>query len=251
MSSPERPAGAPAKLKRVVPVSLVVLAGLIAGLLAAAGGELTYGAFRAQPQYPANLSEMNGAEKTAARSRARFQARLVEETNKAASAFGLLGVMVGVVLGLAAGLARESRPSKRAGAVVGGIAGGLAGAGLSLAVVPRFLETADAQTGLPLLFVTHGAIFGAIAVAGGLALAWGLGERRFIIRCVIGAVLGAIIGTFVFEVINFVAFPLLRMYEPVPLKALPRFILLIGVAGAIAFGAGLGAGKHRRAPLAS
>jgi hypothetical protein len=232
-------------------VSLVALAGLIAGLLAAAGGELTYGLFHAQPNYPANLSEMDGAEKTAVRSRVRFETRLLDETNKAAAAFGLLGVAVGVVLGLAAGLAGGSRPPNRTGAVVGGIVGGLAGAGLSLALVPRFLEAADAQTGLPLLFVTHVAIFGAIAAVGGFALGWGLGERRLIVRCMIGAVVGALVGTFVCDVINFVGFPLLRMYEPVSLKIVPRFILMIGVAGAIAFGAALAAGKRPQSQPAS
>ena len=248
MSSPEPPVSAPGKRKRVVPVSLVALAGVIAGLLAAAGGELTYGLFHTQPNFPANFGEMSGAEKTAVRSRVRFETRLADETSKAAAAFGLLGVAVGVVLGLAAGLADGSRPSNRTGAGVCGIVGGLAGAGLSLALVPRFLEAADAQTGLPLLFVTHAAIFGAIAAAGGFALGWGLGERRFIVRCIIGAIVGAVVGTFVCEVINFIGFPLLRMYEPVPLKIVPRFILMIGVAWAIASGAALAAGRRRHAP---
>ena len=131
---------------------------------------------------------------------------------------------------------------------------GIAGAGLSLALVPRFLEVADAQTGLLLLFVTHGAIFGGIAVAARSGLAVGARERRFIVRCVIGGVVGALIGTFVFEVINFVAFPLLRMYEPVPFKALPRFdpcgdrewpvLIALGLAGREP-------DKHPSRPLAS
>jgi hypothetical protein len=62
----------------------------------------------------------------------------------------------------------------------------------------------------------------------------------------IGGILGSFVGNFVSEVINFAAFPLLRMYEPVPLKSLPRLFLCLWVAVGTAVGAGVAARKRRR-----
>jgi hypothetical protein len=248
MHSAEPPTGAPVTPNRVGPIRKVSLAaGLIAGFLATAAGEPAYQAFHPDLQYPANFSALSTVEKTAVRSRVRFEARVADETNKAMAVFGLLGLATGVILGLAGGLAGGSGRSSLFGTVVGSVLGGLAGAGNSLALIPRFFESSNAQTGLPLLLLTHGAIFAGIGAAGGLALALSLGQPRLLIRSMIGGIIGALIGTFLSEVINFLAFPFLRMYEPVPLQTIPRLVLNLLVATGIALGAGLAAAKRRRA----
>ena len=246
MESPEQQPNAPASPAGRVPSRLALIAlGLVAGLLATAGGEATYPAFHTDLIYPANFSTLTGAEKTAVRGQVRLRARMTDETRKAMAAFGLLGAMIGAVLGLGGGLAGGSTRSGVEAAVVGAIWGVAAGAGLSRILVPVFFEISDSQTGVPLLLVIHWAIFASLAIVGGWALAWGTGSRDRIVRSIIGAFLAVLFGTLVIDVINFVAFPLYRTHEPVPVKSLARLLLNTGVAIAVAAGAALALRKRR------
>jgi hypothetical protein len=232
---------------RVFPLWLIILGtGVIAGSLAALGGELTYQALHKEPEYPASFSSLGSSERAIARAVVRHQTRMTVETNKATAAYGLLGVALGVVLGLAGGLASPARRVSLRGAVVGGVLGGLAGAGISMALVPLFFELSDSGiTALPLLFATHAAIFAGIAAAGGAALGGEWGGRKVIVRCMLGAVLGAVLATLAVEIINVAAFGIMRIFEPVPAKSMPRFLVHLGVALGTAFGAVLASRKLR------
>ena len=220
--------------------------GLVAGLLAAFAGELVYEKIHADPEYPASFDSLSGSERAIARAQVRFKTRAVVETNQAIAAYGMFGLALGVALGLTGALAAGSKPVSFAGALIGGVSGAFFGAGLSMALVPVFFDVSNSQTGLPLLFLTHLAIFAGVGAVGGLALGWSLGDRKVIVRCMIGGIVGALVGTFVFEVTNFVAFPNMRTFEPVPLKTIPRFIMHFGVAAGVGFFAGRAAGKARR-----
>jgi hypothetical protein len=237
MQSEEPRTTAETSTNRLLPLWLVIVgAGLIAGALAALGGEFTYPALHREPEYPASFSSLGSSERAVARAVVRFKTKMAVETNQAAAAYGLLGVVFGVVLGLAGGLSGSSRPSV-GGAVVGGVLGGMAGAGLSIAIVPLFFQVSDAITTAPLLLLTHAVIFGGVGAAGGAGLGWAWGDRKVTFRCVLGGMVGALVATVVVDVINVARFGGKRMFEPVPAESAPRFVLHIGVALGAALGA--------------
>lgn len=229
------------------PLWLVCLgSGLLAGLLAAFGGELTYDKIHVEPDYPDTLSNMTGSERSIARAQVRFKTKVVVETNQAMAAYGMLGAALGVILGLTGARVAGSERVNLGGALVGGVSGCLIGAGLSMALVPAFYDASNSQTGLPLLFLTHLAIFAGIGAAGGVALGWSLGDRGVIVRCMVGGIVGALVATLVFEVSNFVAFPNLRTFEPVPVKTIPRLIMHFCVGAGAGVFAGRAGGKALR-----
>ena len=242
--APQTNVGVPSN--RLSPLWLVCLgSGLVAGLLAAFGGELTYDKLHADPEYPASIDSLSGSERAIARAQVRFKTKVVVETRQAAAAIGMLGLALGIALGLTGALAAGSQRVSLAGSFIGGVSGALVGAGLSMLLVPVFFDVSNSQTGLPLLFLTHLAILAGVGAAGGLALGWSLGDRKVIVRCMIGGIVGALVGTLAFEVINFVAFPNMRTFEPVPVKTIPRIIMHLLVAAGIGIFAGRSAGKAR------
>jgi hypothetical protein len=164
------------------------------------------------------------------------------ETKNAALAYGVLGAALGAALGLAGGLARRSFGGGLLAAIVGVVAGVAAGAGMSAVMAPAFYRLHDPipssfQTFLP--FLTHGGIWVAIGVAGGLALALGVGQPKQIVSGLIGGLLGAMLGTVVFEATNSIAFPLVPVENPVPSERLPRLVSHFSVAIFTALGAAL------------
>jgi hypothetical protein len=234
-----------------VPLWIVTLgAGIIAGILSGLGGEATSQAIPLSIQYPADFARLGGYQRDAVVAMLTGDAQRAAERKKAAAAYGLLGMLLGVGLGLAGGLASGSLRSGLWGAVVGGMAGAVVGAALSAELVPVFFrfqnpETDATMQGGLLMFFTRAGIFSAIGAAGGLALGWGLSDRRLIGRAAIGGLLGAVLGALAFEVINALAFPMVRTYEPIPAERLPRMLVQLCVATGAAIVAALSA----RVPL--
>ena len=175
---------------------------------------------------------MTGSERSIARAQVRFKTKVVVETQSGDGGVWNARSGIGGRPGTHRCSGRRFRTRQSRGrSLIGGVSGCLVGAGLSMALVPVFYDASNSQTGLPLLFLTHLAIFAGIGAAGGLALGWSLGDRRVIVRCMIGGIVGALVGTLVFEVTNFVAFPNLRTFEPVPVKTIPRLIMHFCVGG--------------------
>ena len=180
MQSEEPRTNAENPSNRVLPFWLIALGlGLLAGTVSAFCGELTSQALHREPDYPASFTSLSSSERAVARAVVRYNTRVAVETNKAAAAFGLLGITLGVAMGLAGGLAGPSRRVSLKGALGGGVLGGLAGAGLSMALVPLFFQLSDSGIiSLPLLLGTHAAIFAGVAAVGSGAMAWEWGDRN-------------------------------------------------------------------------
>ena len=107
----------------------------------------------------------------------------------------------------------------------------MAGAGLSMALVPLFFQLANSDiTALPLLFLTHALIFAGVGAAAGAALGWEWGDRKVIVRCMLGGVVGAVVATLVGEVVNVAAFGIMRIFEPVPATSMARILVHLWVA---------------------
>jgi hypothetical protein len=235
--------------RRFLPVWLLtLLAGAAAGSLAAFGGEKTFDAFALDPHYPANYGSTSGYERAAVRADVSRTAKQVVEMKKATVAYGFLGLLLGAAMGIAGGLARGSIRSGLGAVLVGGVTGAVTGAGLSAALVPVYFRFTDPAKGLILLFSIYAAIFAGVGAAGGLALGWGLGDRRTIGRSLIGGAIGALVGTFAFQSINSLAFPLLATFEPVPAERIPRLVVHLCVAIGTAALAGLAAGRVGNRP---
>jgi len=238
----------------LVPLWLLTLgAGIVAGALSGLAGEATGRAIPLNIEYPAGFARMGGYQKDAVLASITVDALRVAERKRAAVAYGLLGGLLGVGLGVAGGAARRSFRSGLGGAVLGGLTGAAAGAALSAAVVPIFFRFEDPETdatitGLLVRFFTHAAIFAGVGAAGGLALGWGLGDKRSIGRALFAGLLGAVFGTLAFEVISTVAFPFLRTYDPVPSEPIPRMVAHLCVAVGTAVLAGMAAGAARTRP---
>jgi hypothetical protein len=246
MQSEEPPIAAETTTSRRSPLWLIMVgSGLIAGALAAVGGEFTYPALHKEPDYPAGLSTLGSSERAVARAVIRFKTRKSVQTNQATAAYGLLGVALGVVLGLAGGLTGGSRRASREGAVVGGVLGGIAGAGLSMVAVPLFFEISNSQTSAPLLLVTHAVIFAGVAAAAGAGLGRAWGDRKVIVRCVFGGIVGALVATVAVDVINVASSGVMRIFEPVPAETMPRVVVHLGIALAAALGAARAGRKLR------
>jgi hypothetical protein len=232
---------------RRVPFWVLTLgSGLVAGALAGVGSETLTESFTEASHFPANYKSLGTYEKENARAAASRAASNILERRKATVAYGLLGLALGAFLGLTGGLAGGSVRSSLGGAAAGGVTGALAGAGLSAVLVPVFFRLFDPERGLILFFLTDAGIFAGVGAAGGLALAWGSGNRRIIGRCLIGGLGGSLLGTFASVAIDSLAFPLMSMFQPMPAERAARVLAHLCVAAGTGLFAGLAAGAVSR-----
>jgi hypothetical protein len=123
--------------------------------------------------------------------------------------------------------------------LVGLVLGGAAGAGMAALIGPIFYRLNTPEPGTLVPALTHVAMWALIGVAGGLALALGLGDPRRIGAALLGGLLGAVMGTIAFETVNAVAFPLVRVLEPVPSDRILRLVAHMCVAVFVVLGAAL------------
>jgi hypothetical protein len=235
-----------------LPLWLLTLgAGLVCGLISWAGGEAIYPTFHIKDEviYPENYKTLSGYQKQGVDSKIQGVAQRVVERKKSAASFGLLGLVLAAGLGLIGGWAAGSPRGAGLGAVGGGLAGALAGAGLSWAAVPLFFRYLEPESGFLILFLTHAAIFIGIGGATGLGLGLGLGDGPSTVTALLGGLLGGFIGTAVLETVNSLEFPLMRTFEPIASERIPRLVMYLCVAAAIAGLAGLAAGRRARVPV--
>jgi hypothetical protein len=204
--------------------------GLIAGLAAWQGAEWNYHRFLPQTVRPPNWNKMNIYERADYTSNELLRKVPPAETKNTALANSILGAALGFALGLAGGLARRSPRAGLLAASAGGLLAAVAGAGVSALTVPLFYKYVDPETGPLVPLLTHLAMFTVLGGVAGLALGLGLGSAGSAGRCVMGGMLGGAIGSFLFEVIIAFVYPLMRLQEPIPTEATPRFLIYLCVA---------------------
>lgn len=216
-------------------------AGLVAALLAWAGGEAIYPAFPFEDEavYPANYKKLGGYQKEAMDSKIQALARGAADRKRAAASFGWLGFILAASLGWIGDRAARSSRGRLIGAVAGGAVGAVTGAAVSWIAVPLFYRYQDPDSGLLVLFLTHAAIFGSVGAASGLALGLGMGDRSRLGHAILGGCLGALIGTMALEASNSLIFPLMRTFEPIASQGVARGLSYACVAVGTALSSGL------------
>ena len=68
-------------------------------------------------------------------------------------------------------------------------------------------------------------------------------------RAILGGLLGGLVGTIALEVVNSLAFPLMRTFEPIASERTPRLLMYLCVAVATGLFAGLAAGRRAPKPV--
>ena len=200
-------------------------AGVVAGLLTWAGGEIAWGRIRAA-QTPRIVAFPTAEDRD----------RVIwGQVKSTATSFIQQGAILGIVLGLAGGLARRSARAMLTAAVVGGSLGAAAATGAAYGILPVYYRNVDPQEnalGLPM--ITHGAIWAAAGAAAGLAFGLGLGGRFRWARCALGGMLGGVAATMVYDLVGAMAFPLDKTSQPVSATVVTRLIahLAVGILSA-------------------
>ncbi|WP_152054051.1 hypothetical protein [Tautonia marina] len=232
---------------------------IVAGLAAWFGTEVAYeqakqdlreGPFNPsfEDNKPPGYDQMGGYEQRDAIVEFELATKPPAEVKNAALANGLLGGLLGAALGLAGGLARRSAGAGANAAAMGLVAGAVAGVAGSVVMGPIYFQLLTPESGLELTLMTHGVIWALIGLAGGLALGLGIGSRKQLVTALVGGMIGGVVGTFVFEVVNAIVFPQVRVYEPVPAEWGPRLAAALCVAICVALAAVLS--LHERSPNA-
>jgi hypothetical protein len=211
---------------------LAVLGGLLAGLLSFGIGEAIYEIIPAETVavnlHGSNMMVVGRATSTVATAR------------NGALTFGVLGLCLGGCLGLVGGLARRSTSGAVTGGIFGSVLGMALGAGVSLAVLPRFvaMRLDYFEYDLIISLVMHALIWGSLGAAAGLAYAVGLGELRLSGRTTTAGLVGGVLGALAFELIGAVFFAAAETDEPIsetwPTRLMARLFVTVGTAAAIA-----------------
>jgi MFS family permease len=208
------------------------LAGLCAGLLSWAGGEVAWKGIRVA-QTP-KIVPFPTAE-----DRARVIRSVVAST---AVSFIQQGAILGAMLGLVGWLARRASRLGSLAAMIGAGLGALAAAAAAFSLLPIYFRNVGPQgESLALPILTHGGIWGAVGAAAGLALAIGLGERARWAKAALGGLLGGIVAALVYDLVGAVAFPLDKTSQPVSATVATRLLAQTTAAVIVALGASLGA----------
>ncbi len=211
---------------------LAILAGLLAGLVAFGIGEATYELIPAE-KVAQNLMGsivMVGNRAT----------NTVADARNGAIAFGVLGLCLGGCLGIAGGLARRSGAGAVTGGLIGSLLGLALGAGISLAVLPKFISMRYDyfEYDLIIAMVMHSLIWGLLGAAAGLAFAVGLGESRSAGRSLVAGWVGAVLGALAFELIGAMVFPSANTNYPIsetwPTRLMARLLVSVGAALTVA-----------------
>jgi hypothetical protein len=218
-----------------------IAAGVLAGLLTWAGGEVVWGRIHSS-QTPKIIPFPTAEDRDRV---------ILGQVRSTATSFIQQGAILGIVFGLAGGLARRSARSMLTAALAGGLLGAVAAAGAAFGILPvyyRNVEPEENALGIPML--THGAIWAAAGAAAGLAFGSGLGGRGRWARCALGGLLGGVAAAMVYEVVGAIAFPLDKTSQPVSATVVTRLFAHLAVGLLSAAGAAA-AGESGEKPRAS
>jgi hypothetical protein len=213
---------------------LLLIAGLAAGVAAAALGEMAHEAF--PPTLTLQVLQGNRMMLPTP------ETSIAALRKNAALANALLGAVLGLALGLAGGIAGRSAARAATAAAVGTALGAALGAVMSLGLVPLFFYakqfTETTEPDLSVALALHSGMWAPAGLAGGLAFAIGLGGRRRAGRAMLAGLLGAFVATLLYEVIGAVFYPLAGTGDPIAQAWQPRALarLLVPLLSALAIG---------------
>jgi hypothetical protein len=237
---PDPSASAPAPVPR--PWGWALAAGVLAGLLTWAGGEVAWKGVRAA-QVPRIIPYPTAEDR----------ARIIGgQTRSTAVTFIQQGAILGAVLGLAGGLSRRSARGGLVAAAVGLTLGAVAAGGAAHGLLPYYFWNVDPEeSNLTIPLLTHGGIWAAAGAAAGLAFGLGRGGRNRWARGALGGLLGGVVATMAYDLVGALAFPLDKTSQPVSATVVTRLLAQLAVAVLVAAGAALGVGDPvRREPAA-
>jgi len=217
---------------------LCLTVGLLAGSLSWGVEEVSLRYFG--PSYHLNKEHSRSA---AASGAELARQRLKSMTRTAMTSYGLLGGLLGLGLGMVGGRARGSSARGATAGLMGLLLGGVACAVPSLLLVPRYYTELAAAGDLTFPLRVHLGMWVNVGVAGGLALAAGLGSWSRGFPTLLGGALGAAFGTACYEFLGAVAFPTAETNLPLSLSFGSRLTAHLAVAVLSALGAG-GAARY-------
>lgn len=210
----------------------LIVAAIVAGLIAVAGGEA---ANEIIPPEKVHIHAIGGDVEVDSRE----TPKVVTQTS--AVAFGALGLSLGLLFGISGGLSR--RPIRAGRMALASGVGGLLGAGLGVSValglVPIVMDARLRYSDPPIWYgiVHHLTAAAPLGLIAGLAFSIGLGDRRMVLRAALAAMGGAIAGSVASDILGAIAFPLARTDSPLAETMTSRFtarlLVTIGTAAAL------------------
>lgn len=217
----------------------VISAGILAGLVAGAVGELCVSAFE-PPRHAVN-SRGIVLRVTDRREEAATDAK------NAGLAFTILGAAVGAAMGAAGGLVGGTCRSTVRAAVLGLVLGAIGSAGASAVLLPAFnsfkLRNPDAaSSGLMIPLLIHAGICATAGAAAGLAFGRGLGIRGVPGQLIIAGLVGAALGASASDLIGALLYPAADTTRFIPENQQIRVLANLAVAFFVAIGLALAVG---------
>lgn len=213
--------------------TIVLAAGVLAGLVAWAAGELAHGYFRPR-RYNVEIMGMTSMQPSR-------ESQKAADLANAMLASAILGSVTAFAMGVAGGLASFA---PRRGAVIGlgaQAVGTLAGGAVALALIPvLYWQLVPDLNDLLTPILIHGGIWAAIGAVSGTAFAAGMGRRRQLPLAALSAAAGAFTASIVFHLLVGMLFPQASAAEPVGGSSLIRLLATSLVAVMLAIGAGRG-----------
>ena len=217
-----------------------VAAGLIAGVVAWLGGEVTADWYPAERRHVHDSMGQKLFVPTPETLRA-------SDTKTSLTAFGTLGGVLGLVLGMAGGFVRRSEAAAMRWGVVGIVLGQAAGIGVTYALLPAYFGSRGNDDLVPSLLI-HMGIWSAVGGAAGLAFGFGLGGLRLAPRSAIGGAVGGAAGAVLYEFVGGAVFVLAETTRLVSLTPGSRLLARLPVCLFAALGAALAAAPPRARP---
>ena len=211
-------------------LGIAIVAGLLAGLASSLAGESI------MSHYQSALVPAIEAHPAPGSMQGERDARLYSSV----LSFTAMGGVLGLAMGLAGGLASRSVFAGLAAGISALLLGAAAAASISYVLVSNFFKSrVPESTDLVLPLLTHGAIWSAVGVIGGLAFGLGAGGKGRWKATVLGGLVGAAAATIVYEIVGAVAFASSKTDLPLAGSSTTRGMAQLLVAILTAAGAGV------------